>query len=197
MTTPYLIVTSDPGTYSVLFIQDVNCIGVPSGSAIVLVFPIPETPVIVQNNFELISSSCCGNQWYLDGSAIPGATGQTYMPSMVGTYFDIVTLNGCSSDTSNIIIVTVIAIDQKKSDPILFYPNPANEWVKFISPGQGCRDTKIQIMNSYGKLVKEFCPDKMAAGNERKLFVGDLAPGFYLVMIKETGKTYYFKLIIE
>jgi len=195
--TPYLIVTSDPGIYTVIFVQDANCIGVPYGSATVSEFPVPATPVISQDGSELISSSCCGNQWYLNGVAIPGAINQTYTPVLIGSYFDIVTLNGCSSDTSNTIIVTIINIDEKKSDHAYFYPNPAIDWVKFLCPVQDCRNVHIRIMNSFGKLVKEFYPDKMAPGNELQLFIGDLAPGFYLVKFLEEKGTYITKLVIE
>ena len=52
-------------------------------------------------------------------------------------------------------------------------------------------------MNSFGTLVKEFFPDNMTTGNERYLFIGDLAPGFYLVKIQEEKETFLSKLVIE
>jgi hypothetical protein len=197
MTTPYLIVTSDPGNYTVLFVQDANCTGVSNGSATVTVSPVPATPVISQNGFELISSSCCGNQWFLDGVAIPGAINQTYTPVLIGTYFDIVTINGCSSDTSNTIIVTIISIDEKKSEHIYFYPNPAINWIKLLCTGQNCRNIHIRIMNSFGKPVKEFYPDKMSQVNELQLFIGDLMPGFYFVKFLDEKESYIIKLVIQ
>jgi len=47
----------------------------------------------------LTSSSTSGNQWYLNGAAITGATGQTYAASTAGTY-TVVATNGCASATS-------------------------------------------------------------------------------------------------
>jgi hypothetical protein len=197
MTTPYLIETSDPGIYTVLFVQDANCTGVTYGSATVSIFPVPETPVIVQNDLQLISSSCCGNQWYLDGEFIPGATSQFYTPTVIGSYFDIVTLNGCMSDTSNSIIVTVINVDQKEPVHICLYPNPAIELVKFRCPLPDCRGSNIQIMNPYGLIVKEFLRDDRCYGNERQLYIGDIAPGFYFVKITFENGTFLSKLVIE
>ena len=196
MTTPYLIETSEPGSYTILSVADVFCTGTTSGSAIVVVSPIPAAPVITQVSDELLSSLCCGNQWYLDGYPVPGATAQSYTPAESGSYFDIVKLNGCSSDTSNIIDL-ITTIENKITDQPWFYPNPARESVRLRCPGQDCWGTKIQIMNPCGLMVREFFPDKMIIGFERELYIGNLSPGFYLVKIQEEKEIFLTKLVIE
>ena len=195
-TTPFLIVTSEPGTYTVLYVQDIDCTGLSYGSATVLVFPVPAAPVIIMNGIFLQSDACCGNQWYLDDEPIAGATGQSYNPTENGSYFDIVTVNGCTSDTSNIIDV-IVTIDQKSNDHIWFYPNPAKENVKFCYTTQGSRHFRIQFINVYGVKVKEFFFEASNRENERDLNTGDLSHGFYLVIIEEENKTQFTKLIIE
>ena len=57
----------------------------------------------------LTSSSATGNQWYLNGVAIPGAINQTYSVSASGTYTVFYTVGTCSSATSNSIVLTVNA----------------------------------------------------------------------------------------
>ena len=52
------------------------------------------------NTVTLTSSSATGNQWYLNGNPIGGATNQTYDAGNAGGYTVIVTINGCSSASS-------------------------------------------------------------------------------------------------
>src|SRR5205823_1566228 len=87
-----------------------------SGSAPVTINPIPPTPTITPGgpttfcaggSVTLTSSSASGNQWYLDGNPIGGATGNTYNATLSGGYTVVVTLLGCTSATSSITTVTV------------------------------------------------------------------------------------------
>jgi hypothetical protein len=59
------------------------------------------TPNITQVSDTLISSSLVGNQWYNQSGQIINATNQKYIPTMNGIYYDIVTIDGCSSSQSN------------------------------------------------------------------------------------------------
>jgi len=55
----------------------------------------------------LTSSSAGGNQWYLNGNPIGGATSQQYIANTAGSYTDTVTTNGFSSAPSTAITVVV------------------------------------------------------------------------------------------
>jgi Carboxypeptidase regulatory-like domain len=55
----------------------------------------------------LTSSSATGNQWYLNGSPIGGATNQTYSAAVSGGYTVRVTASGCASTSSTATVVTV------------------------------------------------------------------------------------------
>src|SRR5205807_680895 len=48
----------------------------------------------------LTSSSASGNQWYLNGNPIGGATAQTYNATAAGSYTVVVTTSGCASAPS-------------------------------------------------------------------------------------------------
>ena len=54
----------------------------------------------------LTSSSATGNQWYLNGNPIGGATAQLYNAATAGDYTVTVTTNGCSSAPSVATAVT-------------------------------------------------------------------------------------------
>lgn len=114
ITTKYgVLVSSGPGITSV-------------DSVMVYVTPLPPIPVILQNGNTLISNASSGNQWYYNGTLIPGATNQTYTPTKNGNYFVIVTLNGCNSSASNSLSFTVGVETLSLSSKISIYPNPAN-----------------------------------------------------------------------
>jgi hypothetical protein len=55
----------------------------------------------------LTSSSASGNQWYLNGDPIGGATNQTYSATASGNYTVVVTASGCSSAPSTATSVTL------------------------------------------------------------------------------------------
>jgi hypothetical protein len=82
----------------------------------VTVNPIPATPTITPGGpttfctgggVTLTSSSASGNQWFLNGNPIAGATNQVYTASASGNYTVTVTTSGCSSAPSAITTITV------------------------------------------------------------------------------------------
>ena len=72
-----------------------GCTG--TASLTVSIVAPPAVPTISQNGTSLSSSSALGNQWFLNGSAISGATSQTYNPTQAGAYTVEVTIDGCSN----------------------------------------------------------------------------------------------------
>ena len=103
----------------------------------------------------------------------------------------IVTLNGCSSDTSNIIHVSNVGLDNfDKPNAFNAYPNPVtNELIIEIS---GNRDEiGFEIYNSIGQLMFE---DKMK--EKTKISTANFVAGMYLIKL-ENGKKFEFKKIIK
>jgi hypothetical protein len=87
-----------------------------SGSTNVTINPIPATPTITPGgpttfcpggSVTLTSSGASGNQWYLNGNPIGGATNQNYIATAAGDYTVTVTTSGCTSAASAITTVTV------------------------------------------------------------------------------------------
>ncbi|MEO5572678.1 MAG: T9SS type A sorting domain-containing protein [Bacteroidia bacterium] len=118
-----------------------------------VVLTLPPVPIITQNVNVLSSSSPTGNQWYLDGNIIPGATGQNYTYSQPGSYTVVVTdANGCSSTSAPFIIV---GIDELPSAGISVYPNPAsgNIFINFAISFPG--NKSIRIINVMGEIIYE------------------------------------------
>src|SRR4029077_5254425 len=101
---------------SALLVPAVGCQSLASPATTVTVNPIPPTPTITPGgpttfcqggSVTLTSSAASGNQWYLGGSPISGATNQTYVANASGSYTVIVTALGCQSLASPATTVTV------------------------------------------------------------------------------------------
>jgi len=106
------------GNYTVI-VTTGGCSSTASSGVAVAVDPTPATPTItaggatsfcVGGSVTLTSSSATGNQWYLDGNAINGATAQTYNATASGNYTVIVTTGNCASAASAVKSVTVSAV---------------------------------------------------------------------------------------
>lgn len=79
----------------------------------IMLLPYPETPTItVTGRSTLISSAAKGNQWYLNGVMIEGASEQSYTATESGSY-TVTSSNGyCVSDMSNPVDVNLDEVDQ-------------------------------------------------------------------------------------
>ena len=80
----------------------------PNVPAIPTLSPSGSFGVCLGNSQLLTSSSATFNQWYRNGIAIPGATGQTYNASTAGTFTVLVGNGlGCFNMSSNSAVITV------------------------------------------------------------------------------------------
>ena len=82
--------------------QQSNSINVPINAfpAQPTITPGGPTTFCAGGSVTLSSSSASGNQWYLNGNPIGGATSNTYNATAQGTYTVVVTDNGCTSAVS-------------------------------------------------------------------------------------------------
>jgi hypothetical protein len=163
----------------------------------VTVNPIPPTPVITNVGMTLNSSAVAGNQWYDKSGLITGATGQTYVVTNFGDYWDVVTLNGCSSDTSNHIIFPVVGIVQNSSAVINLYPVP-NEGMFNVSITTASEESfSISVYNTLGvKIYKE--AKVIVNGSLQKMI--DLRPvpnGVYTVIFEDSMNQVVKKIVVN
>jgi hypothetical protein len=193
-TSPYLIVAIDPGDYLITSIEDANCTGESFGTAMVRKYPIPSTPEITQNLTELISSSCCGNQWYLNDTDIPGATGQTYIATVSGMYFVVVTLNGCSSEPSEVVDV-IVGIDEYDLATFSFFPNPLKTNVSIQSSVSITGNVKVSLCSAAGIGIREY--DFPNGGSTFSMYLGNIPSGLYFLIFSYNGIRSVKKLIVE
>jgi hypothetical protein len=96
--TTALLQVSDAGSYVVA----VQSEGIVTRSAGVVVNVVNVNPPVVTRDAagDLVSSDSTGNQWLLNGVAIPGATARVYHPDQPGVYTVVSTVADCSSAPS-------------------------------------------------------------------------------------------------
>jgi uncharacterized repeat protein (TIGR03803 family) len=147
------------------------------------VVPAKPTVSITNANTEsptLTSSSATGNQWYLNGAAINGATNATYQTTQAGIYKVRVKDDVCLSDFSNDQAMIVTGDISTKNSTISIYPNPVSEWLTVKLDDSQNKSVSIYQLTGKKMISRE------VAEEEVKFFVGDYSQGIYLVKI-ETG----------
>ena len=143
----------------------------------------PAAPVVTVAGNVLTSSAPTGNQWYYEGNAIAGATGQTYtVTNNTGNYWCVVTLNGCSSPISNKIWIVVTGQQELQNSNFSIYPVP-NDGRFTISVTSPVQDTySIVIYNQLGAKIYELKDVQVNGTFEKQIDLRPVATGVYSVM---------------
>lgn len=162
----------------------------------VTVYNQPGKPQITLSRRTLISNVHLGNQWYKDMEIIPGATDQRYTPEENGKYYDVVTENGCSSDSSNNIDVSIIQVQEKTLGSVQIFPNPAEDFIVIRTSGPPDQPFEVILFSSYGRFLRKY---EIAGGpffNEFKIDLTDLEPGAYFLRLRTDKEIFIHKLVI-
>lgn len=155
-------------------------------------------PVITQNGNVLTSNYSAGNQWYLNGTAISGATGLTYSPLQSGNYQVGVSVNGSCLIMSDSYAYAVIAINPGNATDIglAIFPVPASSPLNVVFKAPTGNDLTLSLINSAGQIVY-INRQKVTAGNFSKVIdVSTLPPGTYVIKLLLGDKIYGSKVII-
>jgi hypothetical protein len=97
------LIAKNSGNYR-LVVTSNGCTDTSSATSIT-VNAVPSIPTISKNGSTISSSAATGNQWYLNGSAISGATGNSLICTTNGNYQVLVTNGqGCSSISTSILV---------------------------------------------------------------------------------------------
>ncbi len=157
------------------------------------ILPSPVTPIITQNVDTLFSNALSGNQWYnLTSGVINNATATIYTPQQIGDYFVIATINGCSSDSSNIIHFYNSGINYiSNNQDFKIYPNPfKNELIIDIKNNN--YKINFEIINPIGQVI--FKGDLI---EKRTIQTSRFIPGIYLIKLENAKTIEFIKIIKE
>ena len=166
-------------------------------STTVTVGSTPAVPTISQSGSVLTSSSASGNQWYLNGSPIAGATGQTYTVTSTGYYSVWITSPfGCQSSSSVLSVILSGLNELHIFNAIILGPNPAKNQITLTIPSELVNAiAEIKVVDVSGKVVIE----KQLSLNAitEKINIENLAKGIYVMELKTNTIDKKFKFVKE
>ncbi len=174
-----------------------NCLGQTSAPLYVTVNPIPATPLITRIGDTLVSSSDSGNQWYLDGVAITGATGREHIALVAGYYSVVVTINGCSSAASaSLLVLPVSLYDNKLNVTFEVSPNPNTGAFDITAESGNNFVGTILIYNSYGAKVWSQENTSIHGAFSQHINLQELPAGTYLLVLRKGNNSINKKFVI-
>jgi len=139
----------------------------------------------------LTSSSNAGNQWFLDGAPISGATNKTLSITSPGVYTVTVKVDDCVSVPSAQVPIIVTGDIASVSTQLTLYPNPTHDFI-FISGIHETVTTSL-IIDPVGRCNSSIILEQQ--GDVHKGNISGLNPGLYILQINEGGKVHQIKFI--
>jgi trimeric autotransporter adhesin len=131
--------------------------------------------VITDNSGQLSSSYPSGNQWFLNGAAITGASGTNFTPQQTGSYTVQSSDGACVTSMSQPIEMVVGNLG------VIAYPNPVTDHLTLLNTQD--RDLLVTIVSFNGNTVYsgKFQTYSMT------ISTGQLAAGQYVVYLVDAG----------
>lgn len=137
-------------------------------------------PTITLTDGVLSSTPATGYQWYLNGTSVPGATGQTYTPPVAGNYTLLATFTGgCQLVADTSFWVSPVGVEEDVTDLMIVRPVPANDVLRV--EGLDARAAELDLVDATGRVVlKGIRP----AGGNATIPVTRLPEGAYTLVVR-------------
>jgi hypothetical protein len=161
-----------------------------SQKAPVEVFEYNEAVIETDGN-RLISNYATGNQWFLNGVQITGATEQYYDATESGLYSLQVTTGECDTTTDLQFVVTVA--EEPIGNIIQVYPNPFKDGIRIEVKSN--EPAHVSVFDARGTKILEQLLDGKAPTKEGELDFSNNPSGLYLLRVQRDGRIYQVKLI--
>jgi len=161
------------------------------GTLTITVQPPPAAPVITIAGTELISTVASSYQWFLNGTAIPGATEQEWTPVANGNYsVQVSDANGCSTLGLPVYYGTV-GVAEGFASAVRIYPQPVRDQLTL----EGLRmNASARIFDMQGAMVWQ---GTVTAGPVSTLDLAALASGAYTLELSTGTELVRLPLVKE
>ena len=182
------------GDFSVQVTDTFNC-GSTSGIETITVNPIPAKPIIQQKLDTLYTSSSLKHQWYLQASALLGATDSFHVAMGSGLYSVLVEdLNGCRvlSDDYN---YRDIGIAKLKSRELKIFPNPGSSWYRVTGLETVNKGLNISLVDELGCAINLSSSLHFNQNNSIDINLESIPSGVYFLLIDSESKRYEAKIV--
>ncbi|MEJ0031443.1 MAG: T9SS type A sorting domain-containing protein [Bacteroidota bacterium] len=162
----------DSGFYPAAGVSQIVCIN-------------PNAPTLTVSG-TTVTSSVDNNQWFLNDQPT-SLTGKTIRPTESGLYKAITSIDGCQSDASNAINLTILGLYDENNTSIKIFPNPAENKITITAQPQ----SNIRIMDVSGR--EQF--NQLTTNKETLVDVTSFATGLYFVVIKDQQQAHHLRFI--
>ncbi len=149
----------------------------------------PPAPGMTFSSGTLFSNATSGNQWYLNGSPISGATGTSYVPVQNGSYSVVVTnAAGCTASSSSYNVTTVGINEVNGVSGVMVSSMASQNAILFTLEANKAVEVSIVVYDVSGKMVTQMNNGEIRVGkNTLHLIHNGLVKGMYLYEIKTAG----------
>ena len=152
------------------------------------VIAVPDNTVDINGSLLSVNSGDSW-QWYFEGSLLSGEEGPTLQVQEEGVYTVLISQSGACESTGTARYIASGLAEQSAME-LAYWPNPMQQSCRLHLPdARGV----LKLYDAFGQLVRE----EDVKGPEHVLQRGELASGFYQLVVHVHGDVYHAKLIIE
>ncbi len=172
---------TEPGLYVVTVSLGANCIFV-SNQIEMEVLGSPSISVSISGD-TLVNYGSAGSQWYLNGTAISGATDSAFIATQPGVYTVVSTNDsGCTSLSNSFTVSLTDVAGVQQADGMRIYPDPVYDNLNISYILKETTNLHISICDVTGRQVKEVLNEKQAQGNYiQQVNTNTLSSGVYIL----------------
>lgn len=164
----------------------------------IFVRPAPAKPSIVRTGLILSSSIVASKyQWYVDGKAIPGAVGKSYLLDTLKLksgwiLVEVRDVAGCASRSDSLQIGTITTVESQTTSDWSVFPQPVSDYLT-IRGGDGSIPEQIEIYSVLGEKLRTLWPQ--SRGNGWEIMMSDFSPGVYFIGIQDRHKQRFLRVV--
>ncbi|GHA63278.1 hypothetical protein GCM10007389_14680 [Pontibacter akesuensis] len=157
-----------------------------------------EKPIVTRQGQELVSNEPVGNQWFLDGQPVAGATGQRFTPTFNGRYSLLVFRDGCISEMSMAYSYEKESAERGVGPELIVYPNPsADGKFEYTVETDALEAMSLTVIDLLGRQLYTATVSAVNGQYKGKFDISKDKDGLYIVRLQYGDQTYTRKVVVR